>query len=123
MHRFEKLKLWHPSGDTLNSVHDLARSSLIVFFCRYSRGRRKGGFWAVRAKVDAESSFAEVKRWGIEKARYGTVMGHGGGRWGGWWVRYASGVPAEQVAILGQGGHRVGLKTAGEGMVRDPRGL
>ena len=75
------------------------------YFAVIRAAGEKGLFWGVRVKVDVGSSFAEVKRWGVAQARYGTALGHEGGRWGGWWVRYASGVPAEQLAILGQGGH------------------
>ena len=56
-------------------------------------------------------SFAEVQRWWIAQARYGTALRHGGGGWGGRWVRRASGVPAEQVAILGRGAGTRGVTT------------
>ena len=93
------------------------------YFAVIRAAGEKGLFWGVRVKVDVGSSFAEVKRWGVAKARYGTALGHEGGRWGGWWVRYASGVPAEQLAILGQGGHWKRQRRYGAGLMRASRGL
>ena len=107
----------------MSSLYELTRASLFAFFGRYSRGGRKGGLWGVWDKVDVGSSFAEVKRWGVAQARYGTAVGHGGGGWGGWWVRSTSGVPPGQVAILGQGGHWKRQRRYGAGLMRASRGL